>query len=141
MSRIVSVNPLRDCVPNLVSSYPYFDVYSQILINVPRIQLYTCTKYSYSFYASMCVNTHVMKHIPPFLISNFRHVLNVVCFLLGNSPASEFYMSTFRNTLFHLHRQVDTCLPMKMLQIVPKRRHIKLSRQKITQKKAYNIPL
>jgi len=23
----------------------------------------------------------------------------VVCFLLGNSPASEFYMLTFRNTL------------------------------------------
>jgi hypothetical protein len=40
------------------------------------------------------------------LISNFRRVLNVLCFLLGNSPASEFYMPTFRNTLFHLHRQV-----------------------------------
>ena len=26
------------------------------------------------------------------------------CFLLGNSPASEFYMPTFRNTVFHLHR-------------------------------------
>ena len=25
----------------------------------------------------------------------------VVCFLLGNFPASEFYMPTFRNTLFH----------------------------------------
>jgi len=35
-----------------------------------------------------------------FLISNFRHVLNAVCFLLGNSPASEFYIPTFRNTLF-----------------------------------------
>jgi hypothetical protein len=34
-----------------------------------------------------------------FLISNFPHVLNVVCFLLGNSPASEVYMPTFRNTL------------------------------------------
>jgi len=34
-----------------------------------------------------------------FLISNFRHVLYVVCFLLGNSLASEFYMPTFRNTL------------------------------------------
>ena len=34
-----------------------------------------------------------------FLISNFCRVLNVVCFLLGNSPASEFYMPTFRNTL------------------------------------------
>jgi hypothetical protein len=33
------------------------------------------------------------------LISNAPHVLNVVCFLLGNSPASEFYVPTFRNTL------------------------------------------
>jgi hypothetical protein len=41
-----------------------------------------------------------------FLISNFHRVLNVVCFLLGYSPASEVYMPTFRNTLFHLHRQV-----------------------------------
>ena len=40
-----------------------------------------------------------------FLISNFRYVLNVVWFLLRNSPASEFYMPTFRNTLFLLHRQ------------------------------------
>ena len=40
------------------------------------------------------------------LLSNFRRVLNVVCFRLDNSPASEFYMPTFGNTLFHLHRQV-----------------------------------
>jgi hypothetical protein len=32
-----------------------------------------------------------------FLISNFRRVLYVVCFLLGNSLASEFYMPMFRN--------------------------------------------
>ena len=30
----------------------------------------------------------------------------IVCFLLGNSPASEFYTRTFRNTLFRLHRPV-----------------------------------
>ena len=40
------------------------------------------------------------------LISNVRHVLNVVRFLFGDSPASEFYIPTFRNTLFHLHRRV-----------------------------------
>jgi hypothetical protein len=34
-----------------------------------------------------------------FLISNFRRVLNALCFLLVNSPAPEFYMPTFRNTL------------------------------------------
>jgi hypothetical protein len=39
------------------------------------------------------------------LISNFHHILFVVCFLLGRSLVSEFYMPTFRNTLsFHLHR-------------------------------------
>jgi len=41
-----------------------------------------------------------------FLISNFHHVLNVVCFLLGNSSVSEFYMPRFQNTLFHLHRWI-----------------------------------
>ena len=34
-----------------------------------------------------------------FLISICHRVLNAVCFLTGNSPASEFYMPTFRNTL------------------------------------------
>jgi len=37
-------------------------------------------------------------------ISNIRLVLNYESFVLGDSPASEFYMLTFRNTLFHLHR-------------------------------------
>jgi len=39
------------------------------------------------------------RHDELFLISNFRHVLNAVCFLVGNSPASEFYMLTFWNTV------------------------------------------
>ena len=34
------------------------------------------------------------------MISSFRRVQNVVCFLLGDSPASDLYMPTFRNTLF-----------------------------------------
>ena len=70
------------------------------------------------------------------LISNFRHVLNVLCFLLGNSPASKFYMPTFRNTLFHLRRQVGvknelhsfftpTCPRRWNRESVSKRRHIK----------------
>ena len=33
------------------------------------------------------------------LISSFRRVQNVVCFLLSDSPASDLYMPTFRNTL------------------------------------------
>jgi hypothetical protein len=39
-------------------------------------------------------------------VHQYKQSSRVVCFLLGNSPASEFYMPTFRNTLFHLHRQV-----------------------------------
>jgi len=61
------------------------------------------------------------------MVANIRLVLNVIFFLLGNSPASEFYMPTFRNTLFYLHRQS-----------VPKRWHTKFRRRGITQKKAYN---
>jgi hypothetical protein len=34
-----------------------------------------------------------------FLISVFCHVLNVVFFLLGDSPASEFYIPKFQNTV------------------------------------------
>jgi hypothetical protein len=48
-----------------------------------------------------------------FFISNFRRVVNVVCFLLGYSLA---YVPTFRNTLFHLHRRVGmTCDGLRML--------------------------
>jgi hypothetical protein len=46
-----------------------------------------------------------------FLISNFCRVLCALCFLLGNSPASEFYMPTFRNTL---SVPSSYYLPMKM---------------------------
>ena len=60
------------------------------------------------------------------MISNFRPVLNVASFLLGNSPVSEYYI-------------LDTYLPMNMEQSVPKRRHIKFRGRGITQKKAYSI--
>ena len=77
-----------------------------------------------------------------FFISNFRRVLNVVCVLLGNSLVSDFYMPTFRNTVFHLHSgQIlkNACPPMNMEQSVPKRRHIEFRRCGITQKEACNI--
>jgi hypothetical protein len=68
--------------------------------------------------------------------SEFRRVVNVSVFLLGDSPASEIYVPTFRNTLPHLHRrceQEQTSSP----QCVPKYHHIKFSRRGITQKKEY----
>jgi hypothetical protein len=44
-----------------------------------------------------------MKEIFAQLIYNQK---NVVCFLLGDTLASEDYMPTFLNTMFHLHRRV-----------------------------------
>jgi len=41
------------------------------------------------------------------LISNFRRVLNAVRFLLGYSPASEFYMSTFRNAVSSIFMKME----------------------------------
>jgi hypothetical protein len=41
----------------------------------------------------------IVRSVNVFLIPNFRHALDVVCFLLGNIPASEFYMPMFLNTL------------------------------------------
>jgi len=41
----------------------------------------------------------VVKISAMFLISNFRRFLNFLCFLLGNSPESEFYMPTILNIL------------------------------------------
>ena len=61
------------------------------------------------------------KNMTSFLISNFRRVLNVLCFLLDNSPASEFYMPMFWN------RQCSETSEYKF------------RRQGITQKKAYYI--
>ena len=39
------------------------------------------------------------QQIIPFLTSSFRRFLNVVFFLLGDSPAFEFYVPKFRDTL------------------------------------------
>jgi hypothetical protein len=41
----------------------------------------------------------LVEYVHVSLISTFRRVLYVVCFLLGNSPASGVYMPTFRNTV------------------------------------------
>jgi len=85
--------------------------------------------------------------VKTFLISNFRRVLNVVRFVLGNSPASEIYMPTFQNSLSYLHRQVrtknlHTYLHMKVEQTECSEmsfRHIKFRRRGITRKKAYKM--
>jgi len=79
----------------------------------------------------------MLKNIYIFLISNFCRVMTVVCFLLGVSPASEFYMPTFRNTLFPLHRQVPAyeegtvCSETSEYKIQTSRNHPKESKQRL----------
>jgi hypothetical protein len=62
---------------------------------------------------------------------------NIVCFPLGNSPASEFYMPIFRNTLSVPPSQAGRY--EDGTDSVLKRWHIKFRRRGITQRKAYNI--
>ena len=85
--------------------------------------------YFFLFAANSRHSFHLLVFFPP-LISNFRHVLNVVCFLLGNSLASEIYKPAFF---------VPTCLWRWNRQSVPKHWHIKFRRRGINPKKAYNL--
>jgi hypothetical protein len=60
--------------------------------------------YPFTDVSSITVNTDGLKHLGLLSVnvlgSDIHKVHNVVVwFLLGNSPASEFYMLTFRNTL------------------------------------------
>jgi hypothetical protein len=62
----------------------------------PKDQFYVlhCSKYINDL--SLRINSLAE---PVFLISNFRRGLNVVFFLLGDSPAFEIHVPTFRNKL------------------------------------------
>ena len=59
--------------------------------------------------------THHIFHVSGLRVKNFRRVLNVVFFLLSDSPASGFYVPTFRN--------------MKLIKSVSKRLRIKFRRR------------
>jgi hypothetical protein len=54
-------------------------------------------KLNFNISVASCVR-ETSRHACTFLVLNFCCVLNVVCFLLGDSPASEVYVPTFRNT-------------------------------------------
>jgi len=54
---------------------------------------------------------------------------------LGDSPESEFYVPTFRNTSIFIGTPPTTMEQAS----VSKRRHLKFRHQGITQKKEYNI--
>jgi hypothetical protein len=89
------------------------------------------------------------QHGQIFMISNFRLVLNVIFFVLGDCPASELYVPTFRTlSVSHLHgwfkqdwywcKWCNLLTPptnMERTDSVPKRRYNKLRRRGITQNK------
>jgi hypothetical protein len=56
--------------------------------------------------------TEVSERQPSILrVDKKGNLLFESCMLfLGDSPASEFYMPTFRKTLFHLHKQVGVTM-------------------------------
>ena len=62
-------------------------------------------------------------------------------FFLGDSPASEFHVATFRNTLFRLRRSCEKAArPTEhTVQIVPKSRYIKVRRRGMTNEEECNI--
>jgi len=68
------------------------------------------------YFCSRLIFLFTFELLNLFLISNFRRVLNIVCFLLGNSSASQLYMPTFRHTVCSI--SIGLHLPMKMEQIV-----------------------
>ena len=69
--------------------------------------------------------------------------MNVVFFLLGNTPQTKFYVRCF-GTLINLHRwckQEETVHTTYAdgTDSVLKRRHIKFRARRVTQKKEYNV--
>jgi hypothetical protein len=87
-----------------LEAFPFFYTVSHISISATGVS-YFSTKLSFMRCLSDSWKRHRRREeisdeqAKVTLISNFRRVVNVVCFLLGNSPASEFCMPTFRNTL------------------------------------------
>jgi hypothetical protein len=83
---------------------------------------------------------HVLPTVLLYFISLFIIFFCLVVFLLlGDSPAPEFYVPTFRKTPAFPSSQVTRPQPMKKEQDVSKRLHTKFRRRGITQKKAYSI--
>jgi hypothetical protein len=102
------------------------------------LQLVDWSRFYFFCYSVTNECIHIVRiritRTPAFLISNFHCVLNVVCFLLGNSPVSEFYMPLFQNTvcpIFIVAYEDGT-------DSVPKQWHIKFRHWGITQKRTYN---
>jgi hypothetical protein len=78
----------------------------QYVLHILSVSMYSCLGYlafkmhrPYSIF--LCVLSRSKIFISPFrkIAKSDNYYSHVVCFLLDNSPASEFYMPTFGNTL------------------------------------------
>ena len=56
-----------------------------------------------ALYMLNTTNYEIINYVLLFLISNFRRVLNVVCFLLGNSPAGNYPEESIQHTFIYPH--------------------------------------
>ena len=75
------------------------EVTLKVLVTIDILHL-PCNRYTYmSSEPTNFTYPHVGNYFLHFLISNFCHVLNVVFFPLGDSPASEFYVLAFQNSV------------------------------------------
>jgi len=99
---------------------------------------------TFAVYWMLCAFFWVIPRRLNFICRRFR----TLCLFHLHRQVGACRMNHSTSTYLHLHRQVGACrmnhstrtyLPMKMEQIVPKRRHIKFRRRGITQKKAYNM--
>jgi len=64
------------------------------------VTFHKCSTLNYSSITeSIQIGNLIMKFIVMIVHTHVHMYIFVVCFLLGNSRASEFYMATFRNTL------------------------------------------
>ena len=108
----------------------------------PSVVKYRVSRDFCTVFDSFCIFFwgHVLPTFLLFFISLFIIFFRLAVFLLvGDSPAPEFYVPTFRNTLAVPSSQVTRPRHMKKGQNVPKRLHIKLRRRGITHKKGYSI--
>ena len=72
-----------------MTDYKWTNTSTRVDISLPQCNVYTSL-----FCSDLQPDGDPTKHVAELILYKA-----VICFLLGNSPASEFYMPTFRNTL------------------------------------------
>jgi hypothetical protein len=96
ISHVFSLGKLMCHVPRLHGDCSAGLVFMVLVSICTSLMFPPSEEFSWFYWKRFCVQN--WEHSIFFLISNFRRVPNVEFFLLDDSPASEFYVSAFRNT-------------------------------------------